>query len=1008
MTLTAAEILIDQEPVSGLTVKVSIPNDKTIEYVNIEFNDMKTGNSVSTLDAHFVGATGWSSDGSNNFRSFTMESTNYLEAIQFGELATGALIQVLVWVKVVDDLLISKNQPDLPYYQPLTFAIDSVPTSFNSLIVNLSNINDLVYAQNNDVEAFDAAVTLYRSSGHHAMSKQYIITKTATDVGTATIVMDDLSGSGLEPVHGAYEIKVQVKNSMIPAGFSVRKDITITNEPGTVKSNNFKTFDPSGSKFTLEYDASKNYVGYENVNVYASFKKNDTTDGTPVGDARYLVGGDISGTVFENSKPTTYFLPPAVKSLLPQYDESKGSDSTKFTATFWIEAQEVDETVTLAGNKSASDYWLDTELALPTVTLQSVDFGSGDQTIYVVADGSFNTALKPKVVYDLSGVATDPSTFYMTISGEVLAYNTKTYTYAQLENADGYLKVSASRREVNNQGGDYTNTAPVQTLAHLLSPIQSANAPTANFTITAGPDSTNGTVEVVFTDSIDLCGNTTDLLATLNLDGVEINDVSGAIATDASDTQFDFGNIVSGKTYTAKAYSRFNMSGLDPRYTEINGSDPLLRSAVKQDATLFTTSPPTMTMYVLPTGDTNDLKTVRMDGEANANQIVKLQVYALQDGGKVATQQLDIDGSAGTVTTGGEELRSDYDADDLSYNAAFRQDFSFNEVIDVAADGKMFVLGIIDTPNQVDAIQTDISATNELLALRNAINTYNADIIVYEAAYDLSANPNGDAQYSDASAAYIAWGASMETLSNELVDVTDLLNGSDASMGSLAHLDTAITDNSGALLLQTAAAATRKAAGLAFTAWTNQYTIASVNTHPTKVEMEQGNFTYDNTTVSGEELVTSDFDASAVNQSHVGTLLTTTIDDLNTASTGLETAADDLLTSETAYTEKAARKVLLADVKTVPGSVAYAFAQRGAKALDMGNRYAALLHNIITKRVALVGKDGNDVEGDAQAPLGTGSILVMNDARTALGAIVKGVIAAFAVPALKGTLVPPV
>jgi hypothetical protein len=350
-------------------------------------------------------------------------------------------------------------------------------------------------------------------------------------------------------------------------------------------------------------------------------------------------------------------------------------------------------------------------------------------------------------------------------------------------------------------------------------------------------------------------------------------------------------------------------------------------------------------------------------------------------------------------------LRSAYDLSNapLVYNAGFSQDFSFNNVIDVDADGKMFVLGIIDTPNQVDAIQTDISATNELLALRNAINTYNADIIVYEAAYDLSANPNGDDQYSDASAAYIAWGASMETLSGELVSVTDLLVGT--ALGSLAHLNAAISDNSGALLLETAAAATRAAAGLAFTAWTNQYAIASANTDPTKIEMEQGNFTYDKTTVSGEQLVMSEFDASAVSQSNVGDLLTDTITALTNANNVVGTdevdgKSDDLQESLAAYNDAIAIKQGLGGDT---GSVAYALDQRDDKALDMENRYAVLLTDIITKRVALVGKDGNDVEGDAQAPLGTGSILVMNDARTALGAIVKGVIAAFAVPALKGT-----
>jgi hypothetical protein len=301
MTLTAAEILIEQEPVSGVSVKVSIPSVVNFDLVTLEFNDMKTGNQVLTIDQHIVDASaGWTIDGSNNVRSFTMESAAYLEAILNQKLATGALIQVQVRVQVANGPLVFKNQPDLPYYQPLTFAIDTVTTSFNSLIVNLHDINELVYAQNTGNDGFDAVVTLTRTSdGKFAMGNQYNITKNSA--GTATIVMNDLSGSGLDPVHDSYEIKVIVKNKMIPAGFSVSKDISITNKPGTVESVNFKTFDLSGAKFTLEYQASKDYTGYEKVNVYARFGDASTT--------RYQVGAlDISGAQFAYNRPTIYIL----------------------------------------------------------------------------------------------------------------------------------------------------------------------------------------------------------------------------------------------------------------------------------------------------------------------------------------------------------------------------------------------------------------------------------------------------------------------------------------------------------------------------------------------------------------------------------------------------------------------------------------------------------------------------------------------------------------------------
>lgn len=606
-------------------------------------------------------------------------------------------------------------------------------------------------------------------------------------------------------VQGTYRAKVSSELFTSSTEKYIDNIVVDTNLP-KVTVKDFYTFDHddiSGETMTFEYE-NKSMADYKNIILNLNFSQDGIDKGT------HVIQG-ICGETFTNTAPKHYTFDLNTFSSIAAYDNDKAYDATDQTKQFkvvaWLEASGVDisDNIQHAGTKkNPSLFWKDTPLPTPTISLDAVNFDSGKQDIEVtssimsIPDVSFN------VNYDLSGSGITAETITMDVSGGMI-YHDKSFTYNNLIK-EPTLFVYVARAELNHL--TVVDNPPMnrsmKRAEDKLKPIKRAAKPDVTFT---NPSETSyGSIKFLsYSDVVDL--SYTDLYGELTLNNVIKDDESASPTPpqDASYVVLDLsGNVPleSGNTYNLNAYSRLDIKGkfnaavaqfyFDvgsddiTKYSDMNDAANdryLLQSVVTTTSHYFTTKP-SMDLYVIPTGKTNELSTVRMNGDANASHIVNLVCVAVDGSNQIMPHsQISLSGnghkdSCGNIIYNADPLLADV------YNTKFFQNFPFSNEVNIGTNS--FLLGIIDTPNGADGITAvnDVSEHSETSALKTAITAYETGLNAYKTAYDSSVNLSSDDDYAGYIAAFDSWTASYESLGKLASDISDNLTGSKDVVGS--------------------------------------------------------------------------------------------------------------------------------------------------------------------------------------------------------------------------------
>lgn len=874
----------------------------------------------------------------------------------------------------------------LTYLQTIPFTVESIIDGVEKAHVTLQLDNERYLANSAEYAVF---ATVYQEGlikvDEQGVEIDYgIIYSDPSSTGEVEITIGG-TGNNRLPV-GTYEIAVTVSNSI--GSVTRSATVIVSTDPANVEATSFNTFDVSGAMFQLEY-GPKDYSGYSSDLTLYGIITQTGNNSTDLGVT--LTIADICGVTFNESAPSEFIMDASSLAALTPIDVDGGYDGEKFKIELWLEGQDASGTL-YQGPKTTSSFWLDEKLAIPNVALDAINWDTGAQTISVTADGSFNSY---ELVCDLSGSV---SSEIMDVSGNEKAYASHTYSYNTLlpvSNGDyKELSVHVQRPEINNLDASNPplNKSDVVTLDYLKA-IKRVGQPLVYFTdITQTSD---GSVEFVY---IEASANT-DLYAELGSSSVsdEFNLIDSSFGeipdADASNVIFNFtATLVGGTKYIMNAYSRFNMAaaGYDSVYSTLNNNSNLLLSMPTTNSQFFT-DPPTMTMTVIPTDDTNNLSTVRMVGEANGNNISRLLMYAKDVSGQVLESSTVI-GPNFVDTCGNVILNSGSNVN--NFNTSFTQDFVFTETISIDQTGGMFLLGIVDTPNQVDAISVDQAANALTTALNTAINEYNVGVVDHNIAVDACNNPLSDVDYAAAHALYTEWTASAEALEQLLIDTCGTVLAGTNTVGS----DNNVTDLSGIsvneALLHSAMGQTADSINLNILSWTTNYDSANNATERSNIQTTP--IIYDAYEVSGNTFTTTITEIPIpTNGGYLPTYLLQYYNDYMVTVTDQATISQTATAAyNAAVTENDRLKEIIDTINgTGAGSLSYAVTQAVAAETNRMNRLVTLQGVAVSTKTALVGT------GTVQAPSDGSLVKAMNDARAALSNAVGGV-ELFVVPAL--------
>jgi len=876
----------------------------------------------------------------------------------------------------------------LTYLQTIPFTVESIIDGVEKAHVTLQLDNERYLANSAEYAVF---ATVYQDGlikvDEQGVEIDYgIIYSDPSSTGEVEITIGG-TGNNRLPV-GTYEIAVTVSNSI--GSVTRSATVIVSTDPANVEATSFNTFDVSGAMFQLEY-GPKDYSGYSSDLTLYGIITQTGNNSTDLGVT--LTIADICGVTFNESAPSEFIMDASSLAALTPIDVDGGYDGEKFKIELWLEGQDASGTL-YQGPKTTSSFWLDQKLATPTVALDAINWDTGAQTTSITADGSFNSY---EVVCDLSGSV---HSVIMDVSGNEKAYASHTYSYNTLlpvSNGDyKELSVHVQRPEINHLDASNPplNKSDIATLDYLKA-IKRAGQPLVYFTdITQTSD---GSVEFAY---IEASANT-DLYAELGSSSVsdEFNLIDSSFGeipdADASNVIFNFiATLVGGTKYIMNAYSRFDMAaaGYDSVYSTLNNNSNLLLSRPSTIAQFFT-DPPTMTMTVIPTGDTNSLSTVRMVGEANGNNISRLLMYAKDVSGQVLESSTVI-GPNFVDTCGNVILNLGSNVN--NFNTSFIQDFVFTETISIDQTGGMFLLGIVDTPNQVDAILVEQTVNALTTDHNNAINAYNTGVVAHNIAVDACNNPLSDADYAVADALYTAWTASGEALEQLLIDTCGTVLAGTNTVGS----DNNVTDLSGIsvneALLHSAMGQTADSISSNIISWTTNYDSA---TPSEKSNLRITPITYEEYEVSGNTFTTTITEIPIPPILTSGGYSTTYL--LQYFSDYMVTVTNQANISQTATAAYNAavieNNILKGIIDTIngtgAGSLSYAVTQAVAAETNRTARMTVLQGGAVSTKTALVGT------GTVQAPSDGSLVKAMNDTRAALSNAVGGV-ELFVVPAL--------
>ena len=971
---------------AGVAVQVTIGSSVTSS-VHCVFTDAIHNTSTDLESATFIPSDISTTNASGN-KVFTV----YLSQSAYDGLPDGNKKVNLKVFSVVNGSPTSAVLGPLTYNQTIPFTITSIIDGIEKAKMTIQLDNER-YQEN--LDGYAVVTTVYQEgeikTNEDGSEIEYgIIYGDPSSTGEVEITVGGTGDQRL-PV-GTYEIAVTVSNNI--GSVTRSATVIVSTDPANVEATSFNTFDVSGAMFQLAY-GPKDYSGYSSDLTLYGIITQTGNNSTDLGATKTKIIADICGVTFNESAPSEYIMDASSLAALTPIDVNGGYGGEKFKIELWLEGQDASGTL-YQGPKTTSSFWLDQQLAQPTVTLDSINWNTGDQTISVTADGSFNSY---ELVCDLSGSVHSE---IMDVSGNEKAYASHTYGYTELlpvSNGDyKVLSVRVQRPEINHLDASNPplNKSDDVILANLKA-IKRAEAPTV-VEFTSITETSDGSVEFAY---IEASANT-DLYAELGSSSAsdEFNLIDSSFGeipdADASNAIFNFtATLVGGTKYIMNAYSRFDMedAGYDSVYSTLNEGSWLLLSMPTTNSQFFT-EPPTMTLTVIPTGATNNLSTVRMVGEANGNNISRLLMYAKDVNGQLLESSTVV-GPNFVDTCGNVILNSGSNVN--NFNTSFIQDFVFTETISIDQNGGMFLLGIVDTPNQVDAISVDQAANELTTDLNNAINAYNDGVVDHNIAVDACNNYQTDVDYAAADATYTEWTASAEALEQLLIDICGTVLADASIFGS----DLNVTDLSNALfdasMVYSAMDQTRASLNDAITAWTVSYGDASGSVQDSLKTTPIYYMAYE---VSGNTFSSSSTEIPVPTSGY-------SLSNLSTGSgSTYKTYNDQTFQQHLVKTQKSIDYELALDENgrlkgiidtlngTDAGSIVYAGEQAEAAETNRTARMTALQGVAVNTKTALVGTDGT-----VQSPIEGSLVKVMNDARAALSNEVDG-LEPFVVPAL--------
>jgi len=977
----------------GIEVDVSITGD-AINAIHVIFNDMHDNEDQSALDKYTIPASTWNNLAADaagvRVKTFTLAESKY------ETLSEGSKVQLHVSTSGLS-VRIDEYLRDIAYKQGVPFEIISVTGGAQKIVATVQ-LNTIIHGQNsNDDDNFTLDARLSQT---YIGADPTVIVGEIDATGRATIIFTSVTV-------GDYEVLVTTYNNYDSETRSATA--SVTTDPVAVTATNFYSFDSdshdvSAGHVDIEF-ADKDYSDYTNIKVFAVISQKDNTtipdgaDGVK-GKIQVWASTDASGGLeFENNMPTSFMIPSNMLSTINAYNV----DATDLVSKkFKLALQIVGDTI-LAGETSArtffgptttTEFYKDTVLMSPTVTLDDIDWTTGEQTIKVVEAGKYDGY---KVVYDLSGTVSDLAT--MDACGTTHNSSaTRTYGFSDLELVNGNnknLDVFAQRPEINhlNAVNPPMNKSQTASLTFLQA-IKSAEAPTVvNFTdITPSHD---GSIEFAY---IEASANTqlVGTLVELPLDASAVTvdtETANIPSVDASNEIIEFAaDLDSGTKYEMRANTKYNMDGIfNIRYNELNGDSWNLFSATTTQTGFFT-SVPTLTLTVRPTGTTNVMGTVRMECQSNANDISKMMVYVKDVCGQILNEEVVV-GTDFVDTCGNRVLNAGGNINGFNMNVV--QDFVFDTSVRIDPSNTMFLLGIVDTPNSIDAIAIDEVLSEETYALNSAIDDYNTGLAAYESALDASKNYLTDATYVEKNDLYVEWTASAEALEARVTELSN--NLIPTSEENVAELD---SDYNLKTQKESAALSTKSSIENAVNNWNTAYTNESNSTAKLALKFSP-KIEYTQFTASGEDAVdiqseTVDIPLPSSGLGYNAIYLADQVDakdDVVTATSSAKNLAYGAKQSADAANTLLDDELddLEANVSTT-GSVDHAEAVAAAALTDRDTRVDAITTALTNAKTALVGFNSQTRKyGTALVPLLGSYIFDMNDARSALSAVVQGI-----------------
>ncbi|MDA9072762.1 hypothetical protein N9K75_02685, partial [bacterium] len=371
----------------------------------------------------------------------------------------------------------------------------------------------------------------------------------------------------------------------------------------------------------------------------------------------------------------------------------------------------------------------------------------------------------------------------------------------------------------------------------------------------------------------------------------------------------------------------------------------------------------------------------------------KMMVFVKDVSGQVLEKSIEI-GDGFTDTCGTVVLNSGSHVD--NFNTSFIQDFEFDEPISIGIEGDMFLLGIIDTPNEVDAIGFDQEANSLTTALNTAINAYDAGVVAYNTAVDVSTNYLTDASYVEFDDELKGWTASAESLGLLLVDTCANIMGDESVYGSNLNVAALLAVSNAETQDSSAMTQTASRMNTAILAWGSAYAAAATADKPGLKSSPV--LTYTVFTASGETAFAQSVAEIAVPNAGYSTInLEKTYDDYVKLVTAQETIKHTAHVawnqSRLANASLKAKVVILNGLSSVAGSIREAKSEMVKSAADITALFTAFALAIFNTRKELVGYNSISKPkwGTYLLPKAGSLAAVMNDAREALSDAMGGI-----------------